>query len=53
MRLTRGRARTPDQLEAILAHADVVLDDAALDAIDALAPPGAVINPADLGWDLP
>jgi aryl-alcohol dehydrogenase-like predicted oxidoreductase len=45
--------RTPDQLEAILAHADVELDEATLDAIDAIAPPGTVINPADLGWDLP
>jgi len=45
--------RTPDQLDAILAHADVVLDDATLDAIDAIVPAGAVINSADLGWDLP
>jgi aryl-alcohol dehydrogenase-like predicted oxidoreductase len=45
--------RTPDQLDAILAHADVVLDEATLDAIDAVVPPGTVINPADLGWDPP
>lgn len=45
--------RTPDQLDAILAHADVVLDEATLDAIDAIVPAGTVINAADLGWDLP
>jgi aryl-alcohol dehydrogenase-like predicted oxidoreductase len=45
--------RTPDQLDTILAHADVVLDEATLDAIDAAVPPGTVINPADLGWDPP
>jgi aryl-alcohol dehydrogenase-like predicted oxidoreductase len=45
--------RTSDQLDAILAHADVVLDEATLDAIDAIVPAGTVINAADLGWDLP
>jgi aryl-alcohol dehydrogenase-like predicted oxidoreductase len=45
--------RTPEQLDAILAHADAELDEATLDAIDAIVPPGTVINPADLGWDLP
>jgi aryl-alcohol dehydrogenase-like predicted oxidoreductase len=45
--------RTPDQLDAILAHADVALDEATLDAIDAIVAAGMVINPADLGWDLP
>lgn len=45
--------RTPEQLDAILAHADAELDEATLDAIDAVVPPGTVINPADLGWDLP
>jgi aryl-alcohol dehydrogenase-like predicted oxidoreductase len=45
--------RTPDQLDTILAYADVVLDEPTLDAIDAIAPPGTVINTADLGWDLP
>lgn len=45
--------RTPDQLGAILAHADAELDGETLDAIDAIVPPGTVINPADLGWDLP
>jgi len=45
--------RTPDQLDAILAHADAALDDATLDAIDAIVPAGTVVNPADLGWDLP
>ena len=45
--------RTPDQLDAIVAQADVVLDDATLDAVDDIVPAGTVINPADLGWDLP
>jgi len=45
--------RTPDQLDAILAYADTELDEETLDAIDAIVPPGTVINPADLGWDLP
>jgi aryl-alcohol dehydrogenase-like predicted oxidoreductase len=45
--------RTPDQLDAILAHADTELDEETLDAIDAIVLPGTVVNPADLGWDLP
>jgi aryl-alcohol dehydrogenase-like predicted oxidoreductase len=45
--------RTQDQLDLILAQADTRLDDATLDSIDELMPPGTVINPADLGWDLP
>ena len=42
--------RTMDQLEDALAGADVRLDDAALDAIDALVPPGTTIEEADRGW---
>lgn len=45
--------RTADQLDAILARADAELDEATLDAIDAIVPAGAVINAADRGWDLP
>jgi aryl-alcohol dehydrogenase-like predicted oxidoreductase len=45
--------RTLGQLDEILADTDTVLDDATLDAIDQVVPPGAVINPADLGWDPP
>jgi aryl-alcohol dehydrogenase-like predicted oxidoreductase len=45
--------RTPDQLDAILAYADAELDEQTLDAIDGIVAPGTVINPADLGWDLP
>jgi aryl-alcohol dehydrogenase-like predicted oxidoreductase len=39
--------RTMEQLESQLAAADVVLDDAVLDRIDQIVPPGITINPAD------
>src|SRR5215218_7434887 len=39
--------RTMEQLESQLAAADVALDDAVLDRIDAIVPPGITINPAD------
>jgi hypothetical protein len=39
--------RTMEQLESQLAAAEVVLDDAVLDRIDAIVPPGITINPAD------
>jgi len=42
--------RTMDQLEGCLGAADAKLDDATLDAIDALVPPGTNINPDDAGW---
>src|SRR5947209_9488070 len=45
--------RTMDQLEDILAGADVRLDEATLDAIDDLVPPGTVVADADLGWTPP
>jgi aryl-alcohol dehydrogenase-like predicted oxidoreductase len=45
--------RTPEQLRDLLAAADVRLDRATLDAIDALVPPGAVLNEADAGWEPP
>jgi aryl-alcohol dehydrogenase-like predicted oxidoreductase len=42
--------RTMDQLESQLAGADVVLDEAVLDRIDEIVPPGTTINPADNSW---
>jgi len=45
--------RTLDQIDGILAGADIRLDDATLDAIDAIIEPGSVLNPADLGWEPP
>ena len=45
--------RTMDHLESQLAAADVVLDDAVLDRIDEVVPPGTNLNPADSGWQSP
>jgi aryl-alcohol dehydrogenase (NADP+) len=45
--------RTMEQLEDILAGAGAELDDATLDAIDAVVPPGVDLNPADAGWANP
>ena len=45
--------RTMDQLTDILAGADVVLDDATLDAIDAIVPPGTNVHVDDAGWQPP
>jgi aryl-alcohol dehydrogenase-like predicted oxidoreductase len=45
--------RTMEHLESQLPAADVVLDDALLDRIDEIAPPGATINPVDSGWVSP
>src|SRR3954469_7335729 len=42
--------RTMEQLESQLPAADVVLDQALLDRIDEIVPPGTNINPADGGW---
>ena len=42
--------RTIEQLESQLPAADVVLDQALLDRIDEIVPPGTNINPADGGW---
>ena len=44
---------TMDQLESQLGGADVRLDDALLDRIDEIVPPGTTINPADAGWTNP
>src|SRR5918994_2208317 len=45
--------RTMEQLESQLAAVDVVLDDAALDRIDEIVPPGITINPEDNSWQNP
>ena len=45
--------RTPEQLDDLLAGADVRLDADVLDAIDELVPPGTTIDDADRGWDPP
>jgi aryl-alcohol dehydrogenase-like predicted oxidoreductase len=45
--------RTTEQLESQLAAADVVLDEAVLDRIDEIVPPGTTINPADNSFDNP
>jgi aryl-alcohol dehydrogenase-like predicted oxidoreductase len=42
--------RTSEHLESQLAAADVVLDQALLDRIDEIVPPGTTINPADNSW---
>jgi aryl-alcohol dehydrogenase-like predicted oxidoreductase len=45
--------RTMEQLDGLLGAGDVVLDDATLDRIDELVPPGSNVNPADGGWQAP
>jgi aryl-alcohol dehydrogenase-like predicted oxidoreductase len=45
--------RTMDQLQDLLAGADVQLDDETLDAIDELVAPGTLIDEADRPWDEP
>jgi aryl-alcohol dehydrogenase-like predicted oxidoreductase len=45
--------RTMEQLESQLGAVDVQLDDALLDRIDELVPPGTNLNPADSGWTNP
>jgi aryl-alcohol dehydrogenase-like predicted oxidoreductase len=45
--------RTMEHLESQLGAADVTLDDALLDRIDEIVPPGTSINPADAGWTNP
>jgi aryl-alcohol dehydrogenase-like predicted oxidoreductase len=42
--------RTMEQLESQLGADEVVLDDAILDRIDEIVPPGTNVNPADTGW---
>jgi aryl-alcohol dehydrogenase-like predicted oxidoreductase len=45
--------RTMEHLESQLAAADVVLDQAVLDRIDEIVPPGTTINPVDNSFDNP
>ena len=45
--------RTEAQLADLLSAADVRLDAATLDAIDAVVTPGTDLNPADKGWTSP
>jgi aryl-alcohol dehydrogenase-like predicted oxidoreductase len=45
--------RTMEQLESQIGTADVELSDDVLDRIDAIVPPGTVINPADMGFQNP
>jgi aryl-alcohol dehydrogenase-like predicted oxidoreductase len=45
--------RTMEQLHSQLPAADVVLDEALLDRIDEIVPPGTNLNPADGGWQSP
>jgi aryl-alcohol dehydrogenase-like predicted oxidoreductase len=42
--------RTMEQLEDLLAGADVELSDDTLDRLDEIVPPGVTANPADAGW---
>ena len=42
--------RTMEHLESQLGAAEVVLDQATLDRIDEIVPPGTNLNPADAGW---
>jgi aryl-alcohol dehydrogenase-like predicted oxidoreductase len=43
--------RTMEQLEDLLEASDLRLDDATLDAIDALVPPGSLVDEHDRGFD--
>jgi aryl-alcohol dehydrogenase-like predicted oxidoreductase len=45
--------RTMEQLESQLGAAEAVLDEAILDRIDEIVPPGMTINPTDAGWSNP
>jgi len=45
--------RTMEQLEGQLGAVDVELDEALLDRIDEIVPPGTNVNPADAGWTNP
>ncbi|QQQ78776.1 aldo/keto reductase [Saccharothrix sp. 6-C] len=45
--------RTEEQLDDLLAGADVVLDDAVLDRIDAVVPPGTGVGALDMDYRTP
>jgi aryl-alcohol dehydrogenase-like predicted oxidoreductase len=42
--------RTMEQLESQLGAEDITLDEATLDRIDEIVPPGTNLNPPDSGW---
>ena len=45
--------RTMEHLEGALGATEVSLDEALLDRIDEIVPPGTNLNPSDAGWDPP
>ncbi|MBS1882057.1 MAG: aldo/keto reductase [Actinobacteria bacterium] len=45
--------RTLDQLESVLGSVDLVLEDALLDRIDEIVPPGVELTPGASGWQDP
>jgi aryl-alcohol dehydrogenase-like predicted oxidoreductase len=45
--------RTMEHLESHVGAVDVALDDALLDRIDAIVPPGTIFNPVDAGYTPP
>jgi aryl-alcohol dehydrogenase-like predicted oxidoreductase len=45
--------RTAEHLDDLLAGHDVVLEQAVLDRVDELVPPGTNVNPGDAGWTSP
>ena len=45
--------RTMEHLEGVLGATEVSLDEALLDRIDEIVPPGTNLNPSDAGWDVP
>jgi aryl-alcohol dehydrogenase-like predicted oxidoreductase len=45
--------RTMEQLDDLIAGAEVTLSDDVLDAIDAVNPPGTNVSEKDLGWEPP
>jgi aryl-alcohol dehydrogenase-like predicted oxidoreductase len=45
--------RTMEQLESQLPALERTLQDATLDRIDEIVPPGTDVNPKDTGWDPP
>ena len=42
--------RTMDQLQDLISGSEVSLDDATVDRLDEIVPPGTNVNPADAGW---
>jgi aryl-alcohol dehydrogenase-like predicted oxidoreductase len=48
-----GGPRTMEQLESYLGALEVTLDEALLDAVDRIVPPGRTLNPADTGYVAP